>query len=331
MTRPRYKLVDPDTTPYYHCVCRCVRRAFLWGEDHLTGKNYAHRKEWVVERLAHLDNIFAIDVAAYAVMSNHYHLVVRINQTEAKSWNPNDIIRRWGMLFSVPPLIQRFLQEKTTPSEQKTALTVIEEWRSRLASLSWFMRTLNEYLARKANEEDNCRGRFWEGRFHSQALLDEAALLTTMTYVDLNPVRAGEAELPETSDFTSIQQRIRQLKESRDSRADVPSLIPLQSVIQRSNKDTIPCTLEDYLNLLDWVGRSVRADKNNSIPEHAPPILARIQVDPRSLLEHIQSREKQVFSIASALGCAAKLVLFAKQTSKKFIRGCRQQHTLYLG
>ncbi len=75
MTKARRQLIDLQQTPYYHCICRCVRRAFLCGEDHLTGKNYEHRKAWVVERLALLADIFAIDVASFAVMSNHYHIV----------------------------------------------------------------------------------------------------------------------------------------------------------------------------------------------------------------------------------------------------------------
>ncbi len=77
-----------------------------------------------------------------------------------------------------------------------------------LKNLSWFMRTLNEYIARLANAEDGVKGRFWEGRFKSQALLDEQALLAAMAYVDLNPVRAGIADTPENSDYTSIQERL---------------------------------------------------------------------------------------------------------------------------
>jgi len=45
MTRPRSTQVSLADTPYYHCVARCVRRAFLCGIDPLTGENYEHRRE----------------------------------------------------------------------------------------------------------------------------------------------------------------------------------------------------------------------------------------------------------------------------------------------
>ncbi|WP_133511163.1 hypothetical protein [Candidatus Thiosymbion oneisti] len=94
-----------------------------------------------------------------------------------------------------------------------------EVYRARLHDLSWFMRTLNEHIARRANAEDGVKGRFWEGRFKSQALLDEKALPAAMAYVDLNPVRAGLAETPEASDYTSIQERIAGLPKEVGSEA----------------------------------------------------------------------------------------------------------------
>ena len=84
----------------------------------------------------------------------------------------------------------------------------ISLWRGRLSDISWFMRCLNETVARRANKEDDCKGRFWEWRFKSQALLDEKALVTCMAYVDLNPIRLGISESLDSSDFTSIQERL---------------------------------------------------------------------------------------------------------------------------
>ncbi|MGB1110170.1 MAG: transposase, partial [Gammaproteobacteria bacterium] len=208
MTRAREQLISLSDTPYYHCISRCVRRAFLCGEDHLTGNNYEHRKGWVIERLHLLDSVFAIDLCAYAVMSNHCHLVLRVDTARADDWEREQVIERWQRLYSLPPLIQQYLAGSSSPGLQQKAEEIIERWRERLMDISWYMRSLNEHLARRANAEDGCTGRFWEGRFKSQALLDEAAVLTCMSYVDLNPIRAKIAQTPEDSDFTAIQQRI---------------------------------------------------------------------------------------------------------------------------
>jgi REP element-mobilizing transposase RayT len=79
MTAPRRQIVDPAASGYYHCVSRCVRRAFLCGEDSCTGKSFEHRKAWVEERLLDLARHFAVGVYAYAVMSNHLHVVLHVD------------------------------------------------------------------------------------------------------------------------------------------------------------------------------------------------------------------------------------------------------------
>jgi hypothetical protein len=173
MTRARKELVSLDATPYYHCVCRCVRRAFLCGEDHYTGNSYEHRRGWIATRIKQLNAVFSIDTAAYAVMHNHYHVVLRVDVDKAKAWTIGDVIAQWSVLFTCPILIQRYQDnEQLSGAELDTVHVIVQEWRQRLTSISWFMRCLNEYIAKRANGEDHCTGRFWEGRFKSQALLD---------------------------------------------------------------------------------------------------------------------------------------------------------------
>ena len=141
MTRARSSLIDPGSTPYYHCMARCVRRAYLCGEDHLTGKNYEHRRQWVVDKLKELVSIFLIEVCAYAVMSNHYHVVLHINQRPAREWTQHEVLSRWTCLFTGPYLVQRYLAaDPLSRSELARVEDYVEEYRSRLTNISWFMR-----------------------------------------------------------------------------------------------------------------------------------------------------------------------------------------------
>lgn len=330
MAYPRKSLICLADTPYYHVVARCVRRAWLWGYDAYAGKDYSHRKHWVVQRLRLLSNVFAIDLCAYAIMCNHYHLVLRVDRERATRWSSQEVVRRWTRLFGEPPLIKCWLEGTATVAERTAAEQLIERWRTRLIDISWYMRTLNEYLARRANAEDECTGRFWEGRFKSQALLDEMGLLTAMAYVDLNPVRAGAAATPEDSEFTSVYARIQQhtlrprTRRSRE-RFSTPPMLPFHDECA-SDHPTLPMHFKDYLQLLDWTGRVVRPDKPGAIDANIPPILVRLQLDPDAWRATMRVGGNR---FGRALGRFERLRSHARRLGQSWIRGLRAARRLH--
>jgi REP element-mobilizing transposase RayT len=225
MALPRSKYVQEGKEGVYHCYSRCVRRAFLYGFDALTRRDFSHRKAWLVDRLRHLAAIFAIDVCAYAVMENHYHTILRTRPDLVAGWSDLEVATRWLTLF--PRQCRLKCAKIQGDEEQIRALANCPEriaaLRQRLCSLSWFMGRLNEFIARAANREDKVKGRFWEARFKCQALLDDAATVACMVYVDLNPIRAGLAATPEESQFTSIQERISQWQKEALTTAPAPT------------------------------------------------------------------------------------------------------------
>ncbi len=289
MTTARHQQICLEATAYYHCISRCVRRAFLCGLDEESGVSYEHRRSWVEDRLFALAKVFCIDLCAYAIMSNHYHLVLHINKAKADSLSDNNVIDRWLTFHNPPVLIQRYLRgDICTQTEYSAVSSIIQGWRQRLYSISWFMRLLNQFIATEANKEDGCSGHFWEGRFKSQALLDDKALAAAMAYVDLNPVRAGIAKTPETSDFTSIKYRLNNL---RKPKASVTYLYPFMS--QSSDRlEGIPLHLADYLEFLDWIGRHFHEGKTGQIAHDTPPILKRLGLNSLSWFRKYKQFEK---------------------------------------
>jgi REP element-mobilizing transposase RayT len=292
MTQPRKALISLADTPYYHITSRCVRRAFLCGVDHYSGQNYEHRRQWVVDRIRLLSSLFAIDICAYAVMSNHYHLVLKVCPEQLTDLSEDEIMDRWCALFKGPLLIQNYRSgEDLKPFERSAVSDIVNVWRTKLSSISWFMRCLNQPIAHQANREDKCTGKFWESRFNSQALKSEEALLSGMAYVDLNPVRAGMADTPETSSYTSIQERlqlefdVRQAFEDQtdcgdllDFRAPLKPLLPFENGLLNEPQTGILFNFEQYLALVDWTGRIIRSDKRGHIDSALPPILNRLQI-----------------------------------------------------
>ena len=282
MPKPRKQLVSMEATPYYHCVSRCVRRAFLCGTDS-EGRSFEHRRGWIEKLILEQSQIFCIDIAAYAVMSNHFHVVLHISQQRVRSLTNLEVVQRWHQLCQGTLLSKKFERGEDLSTSQQAVLDErIDEWRERLMSISWFMRRLNETVARLANEEDQCTGHFWEGRFKSQALLDEKALAACMAYVDLNPVRAAMAKTPEESEHTSVKKRAQKAKETYSPnhlKQQAYGLLPFAGNPRQDMPEGIQMRLTDYLELVDWTGRQIRENKRGSISEAEPAIMERLGID----------------------------------------------------
>ena len=313
MARARKTLIDLDSTNYYHVISRCVRRAFLCGEDKYSGKNFDHRRQWVLDQLRLLSSVFSIDVAAYAIMSNHYHLVLRVNREEALSWSQDEVISRWYKLYAGHPLVDLYRQGRVDDKARLAKIAEITQtWRLRLFDISWFMRNLNETIARAANKEDNCTGRYWEGRYYSQALLDEQALLSCMMYVDLNPVRAGMCDDLITSDFTSIQERIITFKASQKAsikRLNTPNRLTTKKIKQPptllpfgSGQDNhaIAFTLYDYVELADWSGRAIAQNKRGAIDDKRPKLIDELGIDSEAWIDIVKNFRRHYGNFAGS-------------------------------
>ena len=266
---PRSQLVSLEATPNYHCVLRCVRRQYLCGFDALTGRDFSHWRDWIRARVFELAEVFSIGVCAYAVMSNHCHLVLSVDQERALTWDDREVARHWMNLFGGLPLVRSFAAGETLSEAQLAAVTLkVDVYRLRLFDISWFMRW--EPIARMASAEDNATGRFWEGRFKSQALLGEAALIAAMAYVDLDTIRAGMAQPPEESDYTAIQQLILEQdpeiaggksemieKLLENLQTAIGKLKPFADQAPENPERAIRHEMPDYLKLADWSGRAV--------------------------------------------------------------------------
>nr|WP_320115709.1 transposase [uncultured Desulfuromonas sp.] len=352
MAKPRYSQIYLDETPWYHVVSRCVRRAFLCGVDHITGQSYEHRREWVAGRIQQLASIFTIDVAAYAIMHNHYHIVVRVDNERVADLTTAEVIERWSKLYSGPLLIRRYLsnqREHMTQGELFQVEKLADTYRQRLCDLSWFMKNLNEHISRRANAEEDVRGHFWESRYKCQALLDEPALLAAMAYVDLNPIRAAIAETPEESEYTSVFRRVGELRNespstvellesvesSEDYNAPVdlgPSLprTPFAPLIPFDPTETLPTSVPfafgDYLDLLDTVGRAVHPGKRGSIPDETPAILNRLGISLSAFIEHA---DNFLHCFGQTVGAPSRLIEIAASRNVRYLRGMAKSKALF--
>ena len=315
MPKPRSQQISLSDTPYYHICSRTVRKAFLCGIDKETGVSYEHRRNWIEKRIFQLSQVFAIDICAHAVMHNHLHLVLHVDSEQVKKWTTLEILTRWHKLFKGTLLTSKYQRELPLT---KFELAMVEEtaqvYKQRLIDISWFMRALNEPIARQANKEDKCTGHFWEGRFKSQALLDEGALLSCMAYVDLNPIRAGIAPTPEQSSFTSIQLRIKAA-----IKGEQPTALLAFTGNEHQDKTTgIRFSLKDYLILVDETGRVIKEDKRGAIDAKSAQILSRLHISDESWLK-LTTNFEGIFT--GAVGTAEHLCEFTEHVGLKRVHG----------
>ena len=314
MPTPRSRLVDENVTPWYHCISRCVRRAPLFGVGFL------HRKQWIEDRLKELAGIFSVECAGFALMDNHLHLLLRLDSPQAEQWPAIEVARRWLTLFPLrdergvalavsEARIRRFADDSAW----------VDKIRKRLSNLGWFMKCLKQPIARRANLEEKISGAFWEGRFKSIAVLDEASLLATATYIDLNPLAAGAAPSPEESDHTSLRVRLdhcqingtyHTLRDDLSTLTCNPAqeaglwLLPVDD--SRANGGDRPgliagCTLSTYLSVVDAASRMVRDHKAN-LDADVAPIFQRIAVDQNIVEATVAKLFEQRPRVANKLG-----------------------------
>lgn len=289
----RSDVFDPDVVGVYHCFNRIVRRSFLCGYDHYTGNDYSHRRGWFYERLKYFAGYFAIDVLGYAVLSNHYHLVLRNRPDQVQLLSDRQVVEAWLMVCPGP----RKGKDGTIrpPSEEEIQYELhrpdwVCELRKRLSNPSWLLRQLDQYMGIRCNAEDGARGHFWEARFVMRRLLDEAAVLACLAYVDLNPIRGRMAESLEEYPYVSIGERLRTL----DGGAIEPSswLAPIAlaeetdrqpvKVVNRLKREELaaalqaqherplgclPMQLDEYAELLQWLACNAPAVAREEQPK----------------------------------------------------------------
>lgn len=312
MTTARAHIIDTQNTAAYHCYSHCVRGALLCGSGCNTARPLEQRQEWIEERVLDLCKSFAVGVFAWAIMDNHHHLVLVVDPLLPKGWTDLDVAQRWCRITQIPGATKDPKQLDREIANLVGNPAGLETKRQRLGSLSWFMRHLNEGIARRANREDGSRGRFWEGRYGCQKLLDDNAMMAGMAYVDLNPIRAGMASELVGSQYTTIHRRLGLL--AAGAVHDDAALRAFAGPVTTYGPDL---SNQQYIDLVDWMGRQPRPGKG-AIHAAAPPALARTAHQPAGWLKFCASIQK---GFGSAVGSEAALNAHARSQNRSWLRG----------
>ncbi len=341
----RREIVRQGQPGIFHVCSQCVRQAFLLGIDRTTGRDYTHRRQWFLDRLQLLTANFMVDVGFAAILSNHFHLVLRTNPRLVNRMGTWEVARRWlrvypGKRVLEGPWIEPSEEQVKALAQDKEKIAKI---RKRLSNVSWFMSALCEFIARKANREDDCKGRFFAGRFACREITSDGGLLICGMYVDLNQIRAGEAATPESSIYCSIAWRIAAgaktgRKKQRESHSADEWLAPLtlepehlgevpcESGRRASDKGLLSMSFKEYLKLLDWVGRQVSTDKKGAIPSGLAPILQRLGIQSAELVETVENLTRR---FRRMIGPAEQMSARAAEAGRKWFQGQRHARRVF--
>ncbi len=349
MTIARKEIINEAESGFYHVMVRCVRQAFLCGYDKYSKRNYDHRKFWIRDRLKHLSGIFGVQVYSYAILCNHYHLALRNRPDLVAEWSDEEVVRRWWKLFpkrhkrngkAAPPTkeeIEELLQDRET----------VLRAREKLSSISFFMQLQNQFIARRSNLEDQCKGRFFDGRFRCTRLEDIPAIGACMHYIELNPIRAGVAKTIEESEFTSAFERLvgekakKRVSKYMSQKRKGETLTKRQELFLKKERGKLResqwlaaldepgspfegFSVLDYLEMVETAGRFVRKGKRGAVPESLPPLLSRLELDTERWLEVVKSFGKLFFRVAGKAGSLEKAARQAGRSYFHGIRACRR-------
>jgi hypothetical protein len=346
----RCEIFESDTVGVYHCYNRIVRRSFLCGVDPHCGRDFSYRREWLYQRLRYLADYFAIDVMAYAILSNHFHVVLRNRPDLVASMSDREVVTAWLMIC--PKAGKKPDGTAIEPSDAEIRVELadpnrVRELRERLSNPSWLMRQLCQYMGIRCNAEDKMRGHFWEARFGMKRLLDEEAVLACLAYVDLNPIRASLADDLKTYQHVSIGERLRTLD---DGPIDSSSwLAPIETtgecdrqpvaVVNRMTREelgeqleaqprqplgTLPIPMDAYVRLLRWLAvqdRPELAEKLGVSQEDAGarvPLPAHLGIEPSAFTDAVLNYSRRY---STAVGCPESLKREARRRGRRRLRG----------
>ena len=192
MRRPRVKAPDGHAAAYYHCVSRVVGREFLLGEA---------EKEQFVRYMRLYEKLYGLRIISYAVMSNHFHILVEVPQRPAEEALPNDkeLVShvRSCLGDEAATSLEWELSHFRDQNNDAAAEALREKWFARMWDVSRYMKVLKQRFTQWYNGRYNRRGTLWEDRFRSVLVQGAGAALKTMAaYIDLNPVRAKICDDP---------------------------------------------------------------------------------------------------------------------------------------